>query len=56
MWLIEFIIMPGIGVILTILGLEIWKKERISLIHDYHYTKVAEKVNKPYTEKMVKLA
>lgn len=54
MWLIEFIIMSGIGAILVILGLVIWKMERISLIHDYHYTKVAEKDKKPYTEKMGK--
>lgn len=40
---------------LTILkGWSIWEKEQITLIHDYHYTKVDEKDKKSYTEKMGK--
>lgn len=34
--------------------MKIWKKEKITLIHDYHYTKVKEEDKKPYTEKMGK--
>ena len=30
------------------------EKKQITLIHDYHYTKVTEKDKKPYTEKMGK--
>jgi len=43
-----------IGLFLIIIGWRIWKKEQITLIHDYHYTRVAEKDKKPYTEKMGK--
>ena len=31
-----------IGVIFLILGYMVWKKEKISLFHDYHYDKVSE--------------
>ena len=31
-----------IGIILIKLGFEIWKKQKIKLIHKYHYEKVSE--------------
>ena len=31
-----------VGIILVVLGLLIWKKEKISILHDYHYDKVSE--------------
>lgn len=31
-----------IGIILIKLGFEIWKKQKIKLIHKYHYEKVRE--------------
>ena len=31
-----------VGIVLIILGYLIWKKEKISLLHDYHYDKVSE--------------
>lgn len=34
-----------IGIIFIVLGLLLWKKERISLLHEYHYDKVS-KANK----------
>lgn len=43
-----------IGSIFLFLGWRIWKKEQITLIHDYHYTNVSEKDKKFYTEKMGK--
>ena len=43
-----------IGAILVIIGLILWKKQKISLIHDYHYTKVKTEDIKPYTEAMGK--
>lgn len=43
-----------IGLIFDFIGWCIWRKEQITLIHDYHYTNVAEKDKKPYTEKMGK--
>ena len=34
------IIMEVLGVLFCILGFLIWKKEKISLLHSYHYDKV----------------
>ena len=53
-FVIEFILMFLIGLLLCYLGFRIWKKQQITLIHDYHYTKVKEKDIKPYTEQMGK--
>ena len=50
----ELIFMILIGLIFIFLGWRIWKKEQITLIHDYHYINVAEKDKKSYTEKMGK--
>jgi uncharacterized protein YacL len=50
----EFVFMVLIGLLFSYLGWRIWKKEQITLIHKYHYTKVSEKDKKPYTEKMGK--
>ncbi len=50
----ELVFLILIGLIFSFLGWRIWKKEQITLIHDYHYTKVTEKNKKPYTEKMGK--
>ena len=50
----ELIFMILIGSIFILLGCRIWKKEQITLIHDYHYTNVTEKDKKSYTEKMGK--
>jgi hypothetical protein len=50
----SFIILLVIGLALIFIGWCIWKKEKITLIHDYHYTRVAEKNKKSYTEKMGK--
>lgn len=50
----ELILTIIIGLIFIFLGWRIWKKEQITLIHDYHYTNVIEENKKPYTEKMGK--
>ncbi|WP_097002836.1 DUF3784 domain-containing protein [Lacrimispora amygdalina] len=50
----ELIILVLIGLFFSFVGWRIWKKEQITLIHDYHHTKVIEKDKKPYTEKMGK--
>lgn len=52
--LIELILLPILGVVFIYLGYLIWKKEKITLIHSYHYTKVNEQDKKPYTELMGK--
>lgn len=46
--------MSVIGLLFLLLGLLIWKKEKITLIHSYHYTKVAEENRPAYTAKMGK--
>jgi hypothetical protein len=52
--LFELIMLILMGSLFTIIGWRIWKKEQITLIHDYHYTKVTEADKKAYTEKMGK--
>ena len=42
------------AILFLILGLFIWKKQRISLIHSYHPSKVSEEDKKDYTEEMGK--
>lgn len=53
-YLFELILMLMLGSLFVFLGWRIWKKEQVTLIHDYHYTKVSEEDKKPYTEKMGK--
>ncbi len=48
------IITLGVGVLCLIFGLLIWKKQKISLIHSYHYTHVSEENKKAYTAMMGK--
>lgn len=50
----ELILLLVAGSLFVFLGWRIWKKEQITLIHDYHYTKVTQTDKKPYTEKMGK--
>lgn len=40
--IVGMIIICVIGTICTILGYLMWKKEKISLLHSYHYDKVSE--------------
>lgn len=44
--LVGVIILGIVGIVCTVLGYLIWKKQKISLLHDYHYDKVSEE-NKP---------
>ncbi len=52
--MVELILLVVAGSLFVLLGWRIWKKEQITLIHDYHYTKVTQADKKPYTEKMGK--
>ena len=38
----------GVGVLLVVLGVLIWKKERITLMHDYHVDKVSQEDKKAF--------
>ena len=40
------IIVSLVGIIFVVLGYLLWKKERIELLHGYHYDKVAKEDNK----------
>ena len=42
------IIMWALGGLLAVLGLLLWKKEKISLLHSYHYDKVTEEDKKVF--------
>lgn len=44
--IIGAIMTGGVGVIIAVMGWLIWKKEKLSLIHDYHVDKVSAK-NRP---------
>ena len=48
--IIELVLMNVLGVIFIYFGFLIWKKEKISLIHSYHYKKVKQCYKKCYTE------
>lgn len=37
-----------VGIVLILLGYMVWKKEKISLFHDYHYDKVSEEDKKAF--------
>ena len=43
-----FILVGLVGFVLIILGYMVWKKEKISLFHDYHYDKVSEEDKKAF--------
>ena len=42
------IIIGLVGAVCVIFGYLIWKKEKITLLHDYHYDKVSEKDKKAF--------
>ncbi len=50
----ELFLMLAIGGTFVFIGFRIWKKEQITLIHDYHYSNVSAQDKKPYTEQMGK--
>ena len=42
------LIVAAVGILCTVMGYLLWKKERITLLHDYHYAGVAEKDKKAF--------
>ena len=44
--IIGVMITGGVGAVITVLGWLIWKREKISLMHDYHVDKVSAE-NRP---------
>ena len=37
-----------IGIVFVVIGYLLWEKQRISLLHDYHYDKVSEENKKAF--------
>ena len=46
---IGFIVCMGAGVLCVVLGLIVWKKQKISLVHDYHTKRVRKEDIPAYT-------
>ncbi len=38
----------GVGVLLVVLGVLIWKKERLTMMHDYHVDQVSQEDKKAF--------
>ena len=47
--IIELVIMLPTGIAFLVLGMLLWKKQKISLIHDYHHSHVQAQDIKAYT-------
>ena len=54
MGLFYLLFLTFLAVLFICLGWQVWKKQKITLIHSYHYEKVAEKDKKAYTKQMGK--
>ena len=46
--IVGLIITSVVGIVLVVMGYLIWKKEKISLLHDYHYDKVSQEDKKAF--------
>lgn len=46
--MVASIITGSVGIVFAILGWLIWKKEKISILHEYHYNRVAEEDKKVF--------
>ena len=42
------LILGAVGAVLVVFGYLVWKKEKITLFHDYHYNKVTEENKKAF--------
>ena len=41
--LIELIVFGAVGLLLIVVGLLVWKKQKVALLHDYHWKNVRKK-------------
>lgn len=46
--MIAALILYLIGIVFLVMGYLIWKKEKITLLHDYHFSKVSEADKKAF--------
>ena len=47
--LFELLFFPAIGALLIVLGLLVWRRQKITLIHEYHWRNVRKKDRAAYT-------
>lgn len=52
--MIQLLFLMPLGLGFVLMGLMIWKKEKLNMIHAYHYKNVAKEDVKAYTEKIGK--
>ena len=50
--IIGFIIEAAVGLLCIILGLLLWKKQKLSVLHDYHYQNVKQEDIPAYSRAM----
>lgn len=50
--LTEILACIAVGAVLIVLGLETWKKQKVSFLHSYHYKNVKEEELPAYTRQM----
>ena len=50
--ILGMIIETVVGLLLAAMGFLIWKKQKVSLLHDYHYKNVKEEDLPAYTKEM----
>lgn len=50
--LTEYIVLFGVGLLFIVLGLLLWKKQRIGILHDYHCRNVKAEDVPAYTRQM----
>ena len=41
--LIELVVFGAVGLLLIVIGLLVWKKRKVTLVHDYHWKNVRKK-------------
>lgn len=46
--MISVIVVGAIGILFNVMGWLIWKKQKIGLLHDYHYNHVQQKDKKAF--------
>ena len=49
---VELVVLLLVGGLLVVFGFLLWKKQKIELLHDYHYRNVRPEDKAPYTRLM----
>ena len=46
--IVGLIVLSAVGIVFVVIGCLLWKQERLSLLHEYHYAKVSEENKAAY--------